>query len=319
MIGAERSLAATRVDDVAMRVTSNSAFEEQGVVSSTPLLEAPTDGRLRITRLDAWKQTIRNQEFKRALQIHRTELERAQDTERLIRESMQGWGLRGGLLQGQIVADLMNNGAAATSTAYTGKKFYAPVGDPHPNGEGATFYNDFTASEIGDLNVTTPSAPPPNTFVDCVLQVVQAMKGYQDDSGGPVNTIVSEWLVEVPSGLWAAAFKASRQARFDVGASNVLVDRAGGMASVADESGNVITIRSNELLTRTDTRFYVHALGDFSKPFVLQEEKPIEVDYLDRANAPEFWIKEDSVLIRSYWRGGGGYANPRKSSRATFS
>lgn len=186
--------------------------------------------------------------------------------------------------------------AGEAATCYDGQYFFDT---DHSEGDSGSQDNDKThAAATG----TMPTVPE---MRDAILEAIQAILGFKDDQGEPMNEDAKEFEVMVPVAYWAVARAAISLPVVDAGVANII-------PTLADFN---ITLVANARLTNAD-RFYVFRLDAETKPFILQEEVPIYVDSIAEGSELEF--KEKKHWYGVQWSGVMGYGFWQHACLMTF-
>jgi len=202
-----------------------------------------------------------------------------------------------------LVSTLITDGE--TGLAYDGQYYFDT---DHVSGDSGTLKNLLTASEVTALDVTTAASPTPDEFSKAIMGVIGYMFGYKDDQGEPINETAQEFLVMVPVPLWASAQQA---------VSNNLLDTGSGTRDnpLKSSAFNVTVVVNPRLAWTTD--FCLFRIDAPSKPFIIQEEKAVQMKVLGPGSDHEF--KEDEQLFGVSSRRAAGYGFWQYATKSTFS
>lgn len=135
--------------------------------------------------------------------------------------------------------------------AYDGSNFFA---DSHNVG---TVDNNLT------FNATTPAAPTSDEMQKAVLQAIQAIVGFKDETGDPCNEFATSFMVMVPTNMYQALTAALKDTFTSAGVSNTLI--------AAQGMGMSIRPIINPRLSSTDV-FYTFRTDAPVKACIWQEE-----------------------------------------------
>ena len=147
----------------------------------------------------------------------------------------------------------------------------------HVEGDSGTQSNDLT------LNVAAPTAPTPAEMETAILQGTEAMLGFKDDQGEPINGSAREFLVMAPvNHLKAVAGALGTSVVLEGGQSrNNLIMAVGSLG------GFVYRMAINPRLTNKD-RFYLYRTDGAVKPFIRQMEEDLTISALAEGSEEEF-------------------------------
>lgn len=177
-----------------------------------------------------------------------------------------------------LISAKMINGA--TSICYDGQYFFDT---DHSEGASGAQSNKISV-DISALPVTNHgavTAPSVGEMAQVILQGVQAILGFKDDQGEPMNEDAKTFEVMVPTSLWQTAVSAVRLPIIDSGDANTVPN----LPEIS------ITVVVNPRLTWTDTIAIYRTDGE-TKPFILQEEVPVSVDAVAEGSELEFTHKK---------------------------
>ena len=175
-----------------------------------------------------------------------------------------------------LLSTLMLNGAAAT--CYDGHYFFDTA---HAEGDSGTQSNKLSI-DISELacgvhgSITAPSA---QEIQQCILQAIAAILGFKDDTGEPMNENAQRFLVMVPISLYNAANAAVNAGAFVGSVPNIIQSPANKFA---------IDVAPNARLGSWTSTFSVYRTDGMVKPFIRQEEAPLEMDAIAEGSELEF-------------------------------
>lgn len=162
----------------------------------------------------------------------------------------------------------------ANGTSYDGAAFFA---DAHNTG---TVDNNLT------YNAATAAAPTSAEMSSAILEAIQGMYGFLDDTGDPCNEFATNFMVMVPTNMWQPLVAALKDVFTSAGVSNTLQSAAG--------MGLTITPVVNPRLAST-TQMYTFRTDAPVKMGIWQEEslpggEAFKTLGIDSDNA--FWREE---------------------------
>lgn len=173
-----------------------------------------------------------------------------------------------------LLSTLTVNGESVV--CYDGQFFFDT---DHAEGESGTQSNDL-AIDISTLptashgSVTQPSV---GEMALSILTAIQALQGFKDERGEPMNELARKFLVMVPTSLFGVAVAATTLNMVDNGNANVL----------ASAPGFEIEVAGNARLPWTD-KFAVFRLDGRVKPFIRQQETPVDLKVQGEGSFQEF-------------------------------
>lgn len=173
-----------------------------------------------------------------------------------------------------LMSTLIANGA--TTTCYDGQYFFDT---DHSEGSSGSLSNSISVdiSAMPAVVHGTTTAPSVEEIQTTIIQAAQAMYGFKDDQGEPMNEAARNFLVMVPVPLWATTQAALRQSMSQSGMTNPVM--------VLD--GINFAIAPNPRLTWTD-KLAVFRTDGSVKPFIRQEEAPLDVKAKAEGSEYEF-------------------------------
>jgi phage major head subunit gpT-like protein len=281
--------------DLSFYASSDQAGEDYKWIGSSPAFREWIGGRYAKAFSD---QGIRidNKPWESTLRIDTDDLRRAKNEQILVR--IREMADRAGVHWARLISTLIL--AAEAAVCYDGQYFFDT---DHDEGDSGTQSNDISV-DISALPVTnhgTTTAPSPAEVMHVILEAAQAILGFKDDQGEPMNEMARRFKVMVPIPFWKASLSAIATPTIDGGDTNVIVS--------AD--GFDFQIVPNARLTWT-TKLAVFRADGNVKPFIRQEEVPIQTSMLDK----EF--EERAKLFGAYASGNVGYGFWQHACLATL-
>jgi phage major head subunit gpT-like protein len=180
--------------------------------------------------------------------------------------------------------------AAEAGACYDGQYFFDT---DHSEGDSGTQDNDITN------NITTTTAPTASEMESSILLATQAILGFKDDQGEPMNEDARSFLVMVPVPYMAAATAALK--------NPVIVDGSGARTNtIASMGGFTYELAVNPRLSWT-TKFAVFRTDGQTKPFIRQEEQGIQVDAIAEGSELEFKENRHVYGVKAVRNVGYGY------------
>ena len=194
-----------------------------------------------------------------------------------------------------LLSTLISNGEA--TAAYDGQFFFDT---DHVEGDSGSQSNDLSidiSALPAELHGTT-TVPSSEELQQVVAQSIQAMLGFKDDQGEPINEGASSFMVMVPVPLWLPASTALMAPVLAHGQTNILQSMSGISLSLA----------ANPRLTWTD-KIAVFRTDGAVKPFIRQEEVPVEVgakaegsEYEFDNKAHQYGVFASRNVAYGYWQ-----------------
>lgn len=287
------------VSALAMTIESNQPSEEYRWLGMSPMMREWIGGRHAKQLRDAGI-TIRNKKFEGTLEIDVDDLRRDKTGQIMVR--VDELADRANRFKGKLISDLMLT--AETAVAYDGQYFFDT---DHAEGDSGTQSNDITV-DISTLPTSvhgSTTAPSAGEVAYTIAKSIETMLGFKDDQGEPLNEEARSFLVVAPVSLLAPVSLALSGQPLESGDTSV----------VGSLDGFNVTARANPRLTWTD-KISVFRTDGRTKPFILQEETPIEVDAVAEDSELEF--KEDKHWYGVKWRGNAGFGQWQHAVLATM-
>ena len=262
----EETQPADWVSDIGMKITSDQDTETYRWLAELPVMREWLGGR-QANRLDVREQIIRNQRFEASLEVSREELRRDKTGQiqlrinELANRAQQHW------------AKLLTETIEANAVTYDGLSFFNSAHD----GDAA---ND---NLIGTL-AATESAPTAAEMEAGIFDCLEAMLGFKDAGGEPMNSGLSQLTIVVPVNMFGSAQRAMND--------SIITDGSGTRTnSLVNLAGYDMRLAVNPRLTATDT-FYAFRSDAAVKPYILQEELSPQVEAL--AEGSDFAFNNDA-------------------------
>ena len=275
------------------RVDSNVETESYKWLGMTPAMREWVGGRqakgFRLEGMD-----VRNKLYEATLKVSVDDMRR--DKTGQIMTRVDELAVRAAQHPAKLLSDLII--AGEDTTCYDGQYFFHTG---HVSGSSGTLSNDL-AYDISDNTASTEdggtaTAPSAYTIQKAVLQAVQAMYGFKDDQGEPMNEDAASFLVMVPTPFMSAT-AAALSLPLIGGTSNLLTQNPGFSLRMA----------VNPRLTWT-TKFAVFRADGQVKPFVDQVEFEPTMDAVAEGSELEFKEREhhygvtaSRAMAYGYWQ-----------------
>lgn len=272
--------------------TSDQAGEEYRWLGMSPTMREWVDGRMAKGLRDQ-VYTIRNKPFESTLEISIDDLRRDKTGQIMVRIAEQVD--RANAHWARLLSTLIIN--AESSACYDGQ-FYFDT--DHSEGASGSQSNDISV-DISALPVPatahgTTTAPAPEELMHAILEGAQTILGFKDDQGEPMNELARQFMVMVPVPFWKAAITAVGAPTLAQGATNII--------TTADGFG--FQVQVNPRLTWT-TKLAVFRTDGNIKPFIRQEEVPVEVSAIAEGSELEFQKRVHQYGLYASGNVGYGY------------
>lgn len=276
------------VNRYAMRISSNQEVENYGWLGMAPAMREWVGGRqAKGLREQTWSVT--NKDHEATLEVLVKHLRRDQSGQ--LRVRIAELSRRVLTYPASLLSTLMIN--AESTACYDGQYFFDT---DHSEGSSGTQSNDLSI-DISALPTAVHgvvTAPSVEEMASCILSAIQAIIGFKDDQGEPMNEDAMTFEVMVPTPLTNAARAAVGLQVFAGGVTN----------QIPAQSDWRITVVTNPRLTWTD-KFAVYRTDGDVKPFILQEEVPLNVSAIAEGSEEEF--KNRRHLYGVDWSGNVAY------------
>lgn len=250
---------------LAMQFQSTQESETYRWLGMVPQVREWNGGRL-VKPLRASGVTLENKVWESTIRVDADEYRRDKSGQVLVR--INELARRVAQHPNQLLTALMLSGE--TATAYDGSPFFASV---RFEGDSGAQINRIT------VDVGTPSAPTEAEMFDGIIRAIQQIMSFRDDQGEPLNEGAGKFLVMVPMNLLSSTLIALSSKMFDSTDNPLAAGRPFEVTWVA-----------NPRLTWTD-RFAVYRTDGDARPFIFQEELPVQMQVL--AEGSELEINEN--------------------------
>lgn len=267
----EQNVGTAWVNGVSMLFNSDQASETYKWLGMAPAMREWIGGR----NAKGFREngiTIANKHYEATLEVMVSEMRRDKTGQVMVR--VREMADRTNAHWAKLLSTLLINGE---STACYDGQFYFDT--DHSEGDSGTQSNDLSI-DISALPVTnhgSTTAPSVGEMQQSILQTIQAIYGFKDDQGEPLNEGAMNFLVMVPTPFWHVAQAAVALPMIDNGESNVVPNL-----------GNVsISVVANPRLTWT-TKFATFRTDGNVKPLIRQQEKDVELNAIAEGSEEEF-------------------------------
>jgi phage major head subunit gpT-like protein len=183
-----------------------------------------------------------------------------------------------------LLTTLLLNGASAAG--YDGVSFFNTA---HSEGDSGAQSNSIS------VDIATATAPTDADMFNAIVRSIAQMMGLKDDQGEPLNEAARSFLVMVPMGFLASTLHALSSREIDA-TSNPLA------------AGDPFRIDwvANPRLTWTD-KFAVFRTDGDARPFIFQEELPVQVQILAEGSELEINENQHQYGVKAVHAAGYGF------------
>jgi len=285
------------VGRLAYRIDSNQASEDYKFLGMSPVMREWVGGRA-AKGFRSNGINVANRVFEATVEIDMDDIRRDKTGQFLARiDELPGQAQRH---RARLLTDLII--AGESTTCYDGQFFFDT---DHSEGDSGVQSNDLVF-DISDNSTTgTATAPGADTIQGAVLQAVQAIMGFKDDNGEPLNEGATSFEVHIPVAYMGQAAKALTMPLIGGGDSNVLVNNPNFSLELV----------VNPRLTWT-TKLAVFTSAGTTKPFIEQVEQDPTLDAI--AEGSELEIRERKHLYTVTRIGNVAYGMWQKSCLVTL-
>ena len=177
--------------------------------------------------------------------------------------------------------------AGTSATCYDGSYFFHTA---HSEGDSGTLDNDLTGA------AATATQPTSAEMETAIMACIQAILGFKDDQGEPMNEDAKEFLVMVPPVYLAPAVAATKNEFTSAGVSNTLVNM----------KGFGIQLEVNPRLT-SGAIFYTFRTDAKTKALIRQSEEDVTVSAIAEGSELEFNENKHHYGVKAIRNVGYGY------------
>jgi phage major head subunit gpT-like protein len=233
--------------------------------------------------------TIVNKDYEATLEVLVSEMRR--DKTGQIMTRVRELATRTNAHWAKLLTTLMIAGEAGL--CYDGQYFFDT---DHLEGDSGSQNNDLTA------NISTATAPTAAEMEAALLAMIQAIVGFKDNQGEPMNEGAKSFLAIVPVPFMTAAAAAL--------GSQIIVDgsttRTNNIITMGNIGGFSIEMAVNPRLTWTD-RFAMFRTDCETHALIRQEEVPVSIEAIAEGSELEFKEKKHHYGVSATRNVGYGY------------
>jgi hypothetical protein len=292
-------------NEISVEFSSDQSVETYAGLSNAPMLREWIGGRQKKQVREKTLQ-ITNKDWESTLEIAVKDLRR--DKTDQIRNRIAQLAQRAVQHKEKLISLLLASGTGTTyGNAYTGTTFFS---DTHSYGDSTNDNQisvDISALSTGDTTGShgSTTAPSVGEMALSIQQGVQQLYGFVDSEGEPINQSLMDFVIMVPTTLWAVAQTAVTKENMAQGMSNPIVG-----------SGLNYKVIANARLNSWTDKFVVLARGGLVRPFIIQTEVAPTLSALAEGSDYEFLNK--AHLYSVDWSGNAGYFAPDKAVLVTM-
>jgi phage major head subunit gpT-like protein len=283
--------AASFVNRLAMKIESNQEVENYAWLGQVPKMREWIGGR-QPKGLRENTFSITNKDHEATLEVLVKDLRR--DKFGQIKVRIAELSRRALSYPASLITTLIINGE---STACYDQQYFFDT--DHSEGDSGSQNNDLTFA------AATGTTPTNAEMRDAIMQSVKAIIGFKDDQGEPMNEGASKFEVMVPIDLWPQATAAVTLPVVDANVTNII-------PALKDVE---ISVTPNARLTDA-AKFFTFRNDAETKPFILQEELPLNVAAVAEGSQLEFTDRKHWYGVD--WAGNVGYGFWQHGALTTF-
>jgi phage major head subunit gpT-like protein len=183
----------------------------------------------------------------------------------------------------KLLSTLMINGESVAG--YDGQYFFDT---DHSEGDSGAQSNDLTYDAVA------PTAPTDTEMFEAIARAIGQILSFKDDQGEPMNEGAATFLVMVPMPYWTATMAALSER-----VSETVNPLQAGQPYRVDWIGN-------PRLTWT-TKFAVFRTDGETRPFIFQEELPVQVQALAEGSELEINENQHQYGVKAIHEAGYGF------------
>lgn len=281
----QQNAGAEWIEPISMLFQSDQASEEYKWLGMAPAMREWIGGR----NAKGFREngiTIKNKDFEATMEVLVKELKRDKTGQILVR--VRELADRTNAHWAKLLSALIVN--AESVVCYDGQFFFDT---DHSEGDSGTQSNDITS------DVTTTTDPTAAEMEKAILKSVEAILGFKDDQGEPMNEGASLFRVMVPVPFMSAAAAALK--------NPVIVDGSGSRTNtITNLGGFSFALDVNSRLPWT-TKLAVFRADGNTKPFIRQEEEPVSMAAIADGSDLEFNEKKHHYGVSASRNVGYGY------------
>lgn len=284
----EQDVGTSWIDAISNRFESDQDSETYKWLGMSPAMREWVGGR----QAKGFREngiTITNKEFEATLEVLVKEMRRDKTGQVMLR--VREMAERTNSHWAKLLSTLIIAGEAAV--CYDGQYFFDT---DHTEGDSGSQSNDLTS------DVTTTTAPTTGEMETAILKSIEAMLGFKDDQGEPMNENAREFLIMVPVPFMTAAAAAL--------GSQIIVDsstsRSNTILTMGSLGGFKISMATNARLSWT-TKFATFRADGQVKSLIRQEEEAVTMSAIAEGSELEFNENKHRYGVKASRNVGYGY------------
>lgn len=290
--------------DLGTVINSTMGVESYGWLGAAPSLELLTSDDKPEEGFNKFTYTLTNKEYAKAIRIR--ELDMRRDKVDQITARIGEMADKAADHWNSLTSTLILNGTASGYTAYDGATFFSAT---HSE-SGTAQKNLVTASEVAALNTSSTTTLTVVEAADVIQGLIGWQYGFTDDKGDQINGTAKAFTFMVgTANLWGPLSAAVSSMNLTGGQTNPL----NGLVS----QGVGIKVMLNPALAAHTSNIYVFRTDSRVKPFILQEEVPLDPQVTDTSS--DEYKKYRRYLFSIYTSRAVGYARWQSAMKATLS
>lgn len=266
---------------LAMRFESSQESETYRWLGTVPQVREWVGGRV-VKPLRSQGVTIVNKVWEATIRVDADESRRDKTGQIMIR--VNELARRVATHPNKLLTQLVLSGTSAA--AYDGAAFFS---GSRSEGDSGTQSNSITH------DAATPTSPGAQEMYDGIVKGIAQIIGFKDDQGEPMNESAREFLVMVPMSFLPATLTALSAQQVDASSNPLAAATPFRVDWVA-----------NPRLTWTD-KFAVFRTDGQSRPFIFQEELPVQVQALAEGSELEVNENQHQYGVKAIHAAGYGF------------
>lgn len=297
----EDTFAGSWANELGLPVMSDRAIEEFGIIGANPGMREWIGPRLAQV-LNKSDYEIRNKPYESTLVIPESSLQR--DKTGMLQRRISSFASDAGADHWQeLLVALIN----ADGVCYDGQNFFDT---DHSEGDSGTQTNELTATEVPSANVASATAPTPTEMANVILEQTAHMLTFKNDKGRPVNGQARRFHIQVAT---APLLSATVQAI----SGGLLTGNVDNPLKGWQMGGFTYTVSLETRLTSSTDVIRMYRTDGPMKPFILQDEKALEYDFLGKGS--DFYFDNKAYKLGVDARRAVGYGLWQFASKLTLS
>jgi len=292
------------IDLLSIPFDSDSALETYAWLGTPPGL-SEVKGEKRGEEAAEYFYQIRNRVYQGGLNIKREDVER--DKTGQVMAQVGEFATRCVNHWAELMSTLMLAGTGTTlGKCYDGANFFSAA---HGERKSGTQKNLLVYTDIPALSIVAAATPTATEAVKAILGVITHMLGIVDDRAKPMNENAKNFLVMTGPSLWMYLVPAIVNQTINQGDTNTIKS--------LQQDGFNVRVAANPRLTHT-VEFEVYRTDAPLKPFIRQEEIPLEENLDVFGPESEHYRLNDQMLVKAYTRRAVGYGRWQYAAHATL-